>query len=603
MAVSCVTVAPRVLATTADQDSTWNGGSPALITYPNEVHPVAQVVASDNSVYVVGVHVSSIGTGPSVTTLDGSGALAAAFGTGGTVDLLPAGGISNVINPSDAAVQPTTSRLVVAGKRASQNQWVVARVNDTGQLDTSFSADGQRYIGPVNGLNTYGFPFIAALVGGGLVLAGDVADATNDVTLMTARSDGAVSILVDRATGDWSIPQIAVHRYRPVTTPAMPSFSALASPHRLLDTRGGLGAPRGKVAAAGFVSLAVAGQAGVPVDAVAVALNVTVTDPDLAGYVTVFPCGQDPPLASNLNFVRGQTIPNLAIARIGTGGAVCILTSAPANLLADVTGWYGPTTDLRPLPKPTRVIDTRVALGNERNTATNAFVPSGTKVGGDIVAVLAPTSLADPYISELVLNVTVTEPVASGYITVYQCDQPRPLASNLNYVAGETIANAVLARTIATTAPPPAGNVCFYASSPTHLIVDIEAYLDVGAAERVLAAPSRVLDTRTGNGSSLGRLTAGTVLSLHVAGVAGIAADAPAVALNVTVTNPDIAGFVTVFPCGGAPPLASNLNFGPAQTIPNLVISRIGTGGNVCFVSNATVDLVADVAAWYPAVQ
>ena len=49
------------------------------------------------------------------------------------------------------------------------------------------------------------------------------------------------------------------------------------------------------------------GAAGVPLSGVgAVSLNVSVVDPVGSGYVTVFPCGEQP-TASNLNYVTGQT--------------------------------------------------------------------------------------------------------------------------------------------------------------------------------------------------------------------------------------------------------------------------------------------------------
>ena len=52
-----------------------------------------------------------------------------------------------------------------------------------------------------------------------------------------------------------------------------------------------------------------AGAVACPVDAVGVAMNVTVVEPDAPGYVTVWPCGDDQPTASNLNYAGGQTGP------------------------------------------------------------------------------------------------------------------------------------------------------------------------------------------------------------------------------------------------------------------------------------------------------
>jgi hypothetical protein len=78
----------------------------------------------------------------------------------------------------------------------------------------------------------------------------------------------------------------------------------------------------------------------VPLNGVsAVSLNVTVTDPESSGYLTVYPCGGDPPLTSNLNFVAGQTIANAVITPLN-GAYVCFYSSARVNLVVDINGWF-----------------------------------------------------------------------------------------------------------------------------------------------------------------------------------------------------------------------------------------------------------------------
>ena len=64
----------------------------------------------------------------------------------------------------------------------------------------------------------------------------------------------------------------------------------------------------------------------------------TVTNPVGSGFVTVFPCGQSVPLASNLNYVAGQTVPNVVVAKVGAGGKVCINSFAATDLVVDVAG-------------------------------------------------------------------------------------------------------------------------------------------------------------------------------------------------------------------------------------------------------------------------
>jgi hypothetical protein len=115
-------------------------------------------------------------------------------------------------------------------------------------------------------------------------------------------------------------------------------------PERLLDTRPDSlkGYSGSKPAAGQVVELAVTGvgQTNVPADASAVVLNVTGVDPMVDGFVTVWPCGEPQPLASNLNLHVGGIAPNLVISKLGTGGKVCLYTSYGAHLVADVNGWF-----------------------------------------------------------------------------------------------------------------------------------------------------------------------------------------------------------------------------------------------------------------------
>jgi len=67
------------------------------------------------------------------------------------------------------------------------------------------------------------------------------------------------------------------------------------------------------------------------------------------------------------------------------------------------------------------------------------------------------------------LNVTVDSPNGVGFVTVFPCGVPMPNASNLNFSAGQTVANAVLA-TLGT-----GGKVCFFVTATAHLIVDVNA--------------------------------------------------------------------------------------------------------------------------------
>ena len=66
----------------------------------------------------------------------------------------------------------------------------------------------------------------------------------------------------------------------------------------------------------------------------------TVTSPQTAGFITIYPCGTTRPNASNLNYTAGQTIANAVITKIGLNGKICIYTPATTHLIADVNGYF-----------------------------------------------------------------------------------------------------------------------------------------------------------------------------------------------------------------------------------------------------------------------
>ena len=80
---------------------------------------------------------------------------------------------------------------------------------------------------------------------------------------------------------------------------------------------------------------------GIASNASAVILNVTATDTTADTFVTVYPNGVGRPNTASLNVMRGDTIGNLVIAKVGTNGRVRIYNHAGAiNLVADVTGYF-----------------------------------------------------------------------------------------------------------------------------------------------------------------------------------------------------------------------------------------------------------------------
>jgi hypothetical protein len=191
-----------------------------------------------------------------------------------------------------------------------------------------------------------------------------------------------------------------------------------------------------------------------------------------AGFLTVYPCDASRPTASNLNYAPGQDTADAVIVGVAGDGTVCVFSSADTHVVVDVNGWFGPLGLARfSAGAPQRITDTRT---------TSKMVAAGG-------ALTVP--VPDKSASVVVLNVTATGSWARGYVTAYPCGLGRPLASNLNFDPGQTVANAAVVPVGA------GGAVCLFASEATHLVVDLD-----GAFQATYSGSSTV------NGSALAAL-------------------------------------------------------------------------------------------------
>ena len=380
----------------------------------------------------------------------------------------------------------------------------------------------------------------------------------------------------------------------PVVVPIPAPLTSLV-PARIFDTRNGTGGPRTPIAAGSPRVVQVAGQGGVPLTgATAAVLNVTVTSPSAAGWLTVHPSGETKPDASILNFLAGQTVPNLVMAKLGGDGKVVVSNAAgSAEVLIDVVGYYGPAGAARLTPlSPARILDTRNGTGRGGLTT-----PIGTS---PIELVVTGTGgVPGAGVEAVVLNVTVTAPTTPSWLTVWPKGSPKPNASNLNYGLGDTVPNLVVAK-VGTGGRINLAN----ALGSTHCVADVVGCFvtDPAAAGFLALTPARILDTRSGVGrAGSSAVGANQVVDLMVTGVGGVpASGVKAVVVNLTVTAPTTDGYLTVFPTGEARPTASNLNVGAGQTRANLVVAKVGAGGKVSIVGTpGSCHMVADVAGYF----
>ena len=116
------------------------------------------------------------------------------------------------------------------------------------------------------------------------------------------------------------------------------------TPCRLADTRGASGPYGGPALQAGATrSFVVVGRCGLPVEADAIAVNVTVTQPTAPGHVIIYPLGVALPSTSTINYSAGQTRANNAIVQVGANGSIaatCGQGSGTTHFIIDVVGYF-----------------------------------------------------------------------------------------------------------------------------------------------------------------------------------------------------------------------------------------------------------------------
>lgn len=251
---------------------------------------------------------------------------------------------------------------------------------------------------------------------------------------------------------------------------------------------------------------------------------------------------------------------------------------------------------------PARLLDTRV--GAEYRTIDGIAQAIGPIASLSIYRLpVAGRARIPSSVVAVALNVTPVNPTRPGYFTLWSGIGVAPNASNLNLNPGLTIPNLVISPVDAS------GNVAIFngSSGAQDVVVDVQGYFPLGSAY-VPMTPQRYLETRKGHATvdgqnqGVGALIRGGLLDLNIAGRTSIPAiGVDAAIFNLTVVQPIGAGYVTVWPNGDMQPNASNLNFNAGLTIPNLVISGLGSGAVSLFNGGtAAADLLVDVQGWFP---
>ena len=368
--------------------------------------------------------------------------------------------------------EPSTSKVVAyGGPRLAGGETATFRVFDP--ADSSLPAAGLgAVVLNVTAVNPAAAGFLTVWPAGSprplaSVVNFDRAEVVPNAVTVRMPADLRVAIYSPVAT-DLLVDVLGVYAAAPAG-PGGGGFAGLA-PRRLLDTRADASpAPFTPSTAPGVLGgtyggLTVVG-AEVPANAAAVVLNVTAVPKagSKPGYVTAYPTGKTLPTASNVNTDGRGIVANQVTVRVGTGGKVDVYVHTPTDLVVDVMGYYAPGPPMRggftPID-PTRFMDTR-------RPGVGYVVDPTT---GQPVCVLVDRSGIPTSAEAAALNVTVTEPSNNGYVTVWPDTSARPLVSSVNYVTGQTVANA------ATVGLGVSGGLALYTQFPAQLVLDVSGW-------------------------------------------------------------------------------------------------------------------------------
>lgn len=286
------------------------------------------------------------------------------------------------------------------------------------------------------------------------------------------------------------------------------------APARVLDTRSGTptnGLVAGKLTAGSTVRVPIADYF-IPGDATGVAATITITNAEQSGWVTAYPCGTARPATSVNNVVAGRDRGVAALLGLGQS-ALCLYTDITTDLIVDITGCFCPDAPAQALQLPNsplatitsqRVADSRQGVDPER-------LPAGVQRRYDLASIVPPGTTA------AALNVTATDALAAGYLTVYLCDAGPGQTSSVNF------ARATTETTLTTIGLGDDADVCVYTSADVHVIIDLFATLGFPSTLRqFVTTPELDREVAVGQRDHTVRCAqAGSTISVTVAATSG----------------------------------------------------------------------------------
>jgi len=339
-----------------------------------------------------------------------------------------------------------------------------------------------------------------------------------------------------------------------------------------------------------------ASPCGIPLNAAAYSLNVTVVPHGALAFLTLWASGQAQPLVSTLNSFDGRIKANAAIVPAGSNGSVSVYVTNATDVILDIDGYFVAATGSNNLAfypvAPCRIADTRLPAG---------LFGGPSMAGGQTRSFAIPNaSCGIPAAAQAYsLNMTVVPAGPLAFLTTWPAGQTQPSVSTLNAFTGTVTANAAIV---------PAGGggaISVFVTNTTDLIVDINGYFAApGSPGELLfyaVTPCRVSDTRNPAGTFGGPSMAGGQSRDYpiTASACGLPSAARAYSLNATVLPRAALSYLTLWPTGQPQPFVSTLNAFDGSVVANAAIVPAGAGGSISAYVTDLSDLILDVNGYF----
>ena len=501
MASALTLAVPVASGAVPDADITWNGGSPSLLKPPGVIHPEAQAIASDGSVFVVGSDVSSNLAGTAVTKLRSNGSVDSIYGTSGTARVATDSNLGIwILGPVDAALQPTSGGLIIVGQRGGELGLEVVRLTASGAMDPTFGVNGRVAIRSVAGYYLSTRPRVRILPTGEIIVGLFAVDSALSYYLPAAIRLSPSGV-VDSSFG----------------TNGLALATLSTQPERTLGHIGNI--------AVDHLGRVVLGGASPSNESLLVRWTAEgVLDPSFAQ--------------------QGVMLSGTPLSQCGRDIAVDALNRIIASCL-DAPFGFNPIAHLRRY-QPDGEVDPSFGQSGD------AWISPGP-VGYTNAATIAMQGNRIVVAGEVSEQYFYDQSVRSD-VAVWRFTDGGQLDRSFG-IAGKLIRDdfAPIDRDPLLSVLPD-GRLSVVLFDPAAFVGPQIAVFRHAAGSvqpeaslNTIPNPQRLLDTRSGIGAPIGKVETDATLPFTVTGRAGVPANAVAVALNVTVTGPEGPGFVTVF--------------------------------------------------------